>query len=634
MDLAIPTVELPPSFDIESQLSVWRTILLSYLSDDNIIRKLWCLSPLMQHLLTQHLTNLTCHLLSAVEPDKRYAYPNFLSQLTALKKIRIVRSRVDQLDNALLLPKISWDIIPDSVNTISIGSHKLLGHNEGSTLTLLTLTCQRHHLVVKFENDLIPWEFREYAFNQLISDPHTSDSHTLPYSHISYLTSLEREECERVRSIWSKLPAPVVDWLMIYWVPLVVTLFLDEPSDPELEQWCYDLFPNIHRIDGMATTLPVSIRLHSQNNTCNVHGSPKVGSHTHPHLNSMDISVKSSPSVFPSSLHTLYLLLLDDKMAYKSIAAQVVKLLSMSLTDLTIVVGSGNASDMMTIWELDLVAALPRGLKGLHTISFPADIQHWKALPPDLTDLDVNLHFAIDQGYRKGLDTYTNLNYQVISPHLKSLNTCLSNTDYSLDIARSMPDLSTQISAATLSRFQSLVHLVLHLNHPDVVKGGIPGLPLTIESLKLIINFASPTNSPDPMSNVRLPERLQRLIVTSDTPYHSDFQQWQVFPNTLHVIEFYGMSIKRLPLIWPKQLRSLVLGNCTGPLDPLMPFFMQTSQAPSDKVLRISNIAASLSTSPHYCIISITKGRLRFQEEYLLVDRATQTITVHNPVAT
>lgn len=634
MDLAIPTVELPPSFDIESQLSVWRTVLLSHLSDDNVIRKLWCLSPLMQELLTKYLTNLTCHVRAAVEPDQRYAHPSFLPQLTAVKNIRILRSRIDRLnycqqrENAFLLPRILWSNFPDSVNTIHIGSGKLLGGNE-NRLTLLTLTCERKGLVVKFEDGNIPWEFREYAFNQVISS-----SSTLPYSHVSYLTSLERTECKELQTIWSKFPEEVVDWLMIYWVPLVEKLFLEEPSDPKLEQWCYDLFPNIHTIDGMATTLPVSIKMHSQNNTYNIHESPEVGSHTHPYLNNMDISVRSPPRLFPASLHTLHVLL-DGNMSYKSLAVQVVVLLPQTLTNLIIMVGNGNRNDAMSIWELDVVAALPRGLKTLHTSHFPADIQHWKALPPQLTDLNVNEHFMFEQQYRKGLDTYTDLNYQVISPHLNSLNTCLSNSEHSVDIALLMPDLCAQITAITLSRFQSLVDLVLHINHPDVVKDGIPGLPLSIESFKLIINFELPMDNQklDFMSTVKLPSQLRRLWITSSGNYHANFQQWQVFPDSLHVIEFYNMTIKSLPLIWPQQLRYLVLGNCSGPVHSLSAFLSQISPSPADKVLSIPDIAISLSTIPHHCIINITKGRIRYQEQYLIVDRITHTITVRDPVS-
>lgn len=573
----------------------------------------------------QSLTKLTCYVQPALEADLCYAYPSFLPQLTALKYLKFAYDGPPTYCHRSHLPQILLSNIPDSVMTLYIG---LIGRIYVVNVDdLLVLTKDRPHLTITFEDD-VPLKFHQYFYDMIFSDP-------LSISHVqfSYVNSLSRHECKELNLRWPNFHSKIKEWLILNWTPLVEEISLvneiswGPESDPQLEEWCYNLFPNLSTIYGRVEKLPIHAKKYSHSGVVKFIPSPQVGYNTHPNLTSMDIGISDDqqvlPTILPETLQVLNLVV-KIKRNPEPLLRQLVHLLPKGLRSLNLTINHFHG-DKDKRWNLDLVEALPRGLRSLYTNYFPAQIEYWRALPPHLTDFNVVGHFSRNIGHQ-WLDDYTDTNYQTISPNLTKISTLLYN--HSPDVISLLPELSSQMSSSTLQRFQSLVSLELQVIHPDILLDGITGLPLSLQILTLNFHIGYSPKI-DLMSKVELPQRLQNLIIaiSSTGPlYWADFQQWYPLPDSLTSIELSNMNINALPVSWPKQLQYLELYNCTGLVHPQTPSTVTVEQLTLDKLLNIPNVISSLSALPQRCMIStdIRRGQIF----YILVDRSSQKLTI------
>lgn len=248
---------------------VWSTSLLPYLSDDEIVTKLWMSAPVMQKLIIQHLTSLVvnvCRISSGPHQEGNacnyYAYPPFLPLLDKLQYLSIIvpdylRIWANQINGPLAFPSsLRWL----ETNCIGIFDTRFLKPGEQRrTVSVLGWMCNNSDVTLgatlsgQFNSDFsltVP-TWRDFV-------KHIEDNTPIPplianmIRHLTYLP-------DRVRITLSKLDPAVwesPDFKSLAQQITSCSVHITNVSDA---MWLALHFPNIVRLRGWSALLPSSV---------------------------------------------------------------------------------------------------------------------------------------------------------------------------------------------------------------------------------------------------------------------------------------------------------------------------------------------------------------------------------------
>lgn len=625
-------------------LEIWNAVLLPFFQDDRVLTKLWRCSRTMQRMMKKRVTHLRCHVRPATCPTKRYLQPAFTSQLKNLQVLKFVAPDINGYDDDLfemLIPKIVWNTIPESVTELHITRLDLLVDDADK---LLRFIYDRPNMkLIRDVDDIYDGVYRK-LLSKLITKIKMDFR---PLVGFGYFTTIIGNEMVQLYVMWDTLDPEIKLWLQRHWCPLVhIVYFPNSAGLPKsmqtqaLEQWCYHTFPNITKVTN-AESLPATVRQYISNtstlllpilNTCSLLAtlSIEVSSHLLPKVFPFPATL-SHCSIHVEDCHTDEYSLLHALIA--QLPATLVKFKLQLLNYLTM--------EAVDYWDSFTITGLPRALQVLDIGNFPTDVDLWKLLSPKLTKFKIHNQFQyLDLDNYRGnivtlVDQYKDRNYQVVSPHLIDIK-CGIRSEPRVAGRLVFDDPMLQLS--TLTRFQSLTCLYISVIDQYALSNGCCDLPVTLRKLTLKLNYRD--NTVDYIAGLVFPPQLENLAVYGRGSM-MDVQHWHPLPATVQRIFLSELNIRSLPTQWPPQLCYLNLegSSGSGSINPksllscnINPALEDDDRDSSDdnddddsdiayiktRLKRIPNIIPSLMAVPPNCIIHY--GEVQRGDVFIIVD--------------
>lgn len=625
------------------QWYVWKEILVPYFKDDVVLVKLWCTSPTFQEMVIVQTSDIICHVRRAVNFSDRYLHPPFLSQLTKLKYLQFVDLYHDSFEHPDILPRYQsiYHNIPDSVTTLDLSGIRMREDEDTELMEFMNSRSELNLIHNTVEMREVSGTYLKFLV-ELITSASTG-THFKPLAMMSGFTTINHTVLLLLRAEWSKINPEIKLWLEQHWFPKVNSVhFLPLSSDPELEQWCYSVFPNItHTTDAVSAPA----RLHSYHNLNLVTITQKYlpSLHTLSHLTSLTISIRDQimDMLLPQTLTQCNLYVNIRQPNYQellSLLAQLpVTLVKLSFC-VILPIKVGPQRKFGSYWRSDIIAGLPRNLLELTTNEFPRATAAWSSLPPTLKLFTVSgsmasgilPSFNVD---RKGLQVIaTNTNYQTISPHLTSITAVICSTPClnGVPLVMTFDELPLQLS--TLIRFQALTELTLLVEDEKILLAGFSSFPLSLRKLTLKLRYTG--ESPDYLSQLYFPAQLSQLIIKGNiigTGRHIvSFQLWPLLPHSLNTIILNDLFIVALPTQWPTALTYLSLDSCTLAEDIYFNRYDDTVydllSVEYNQMMDGPTISSSMMNVPRGCVVY--RGHTLDDEVYVSIDRCQGTFSL------
>lgn len=602
---------------------VWREVLLREIDDNTLLIKLWCTSPIMQSLIVEKTRRLRFRIYGGTVPCQKYL-PSFLPRLVNLNYLKLLlppsnNRSFEEISTPNVGPICQY--MPESVTTLDLREWNYCSIQGDDDLAKLIGNRPQLKLIIH-PKEMSRWGSYQRILHYII-DYQVIRNDTLPEALMG-CTSIDCGILLKLRAAWNKIDPVVKARLEEGWCQLVDSVnFGSSTPNHQLEEWCYQTFPNITHVTE-ARTLPLRLtsytfehfyisRLHTFEVPSAVFNSPTLT-----RLEMKLCKIETLPTSFSSSLRHLDIImdskLIPDLMVIVGILP--CELLSFRLRAVTNYLFNVGHAPIMRGWYNELIAALPRGLQTLKVDDLRVDLENSTLLPPNLTSLIVNGNTII-------IDN--NMVCQSIPPHLERLHLrlmsqpCINGIPLLISLEEMPPQLPTLI------RFQSLVSLRLTILDQSVLARGFSAFPLSLTKLKLQLEYTE--NSNDNISRLIFPSSLQKLVV-SGRGASIDAVQWHPLPDSLVSIKLDGLHIISLPSRWPRSLLYLYLYNH-------IPDFMYNISGGminyhptigSSYLAYIRNFEDSVVITPRRCII-LTKD-LDDQTLFVEVDHQTRYVTL------
>lgn len=593
----VPSQEYRDMQPIIPRIGVWTSALLPHLTDDVVLIKLWCTTPMMQQLMTTKVTAVTSWVRDSYDPQQQYLWPSFLPQLRLLKQLHVwqppsstytklpilglerLPRTIQKFDTNMLLPIPieSWLM---SHPYVALGPimHNSLNHN----------TYQVHlwkQLLELLKQDQLPQADQLQAFTQLLRGINST-----------ILATIYR--------ILASLPQQSQDWLRRQCAPEIRKLNITSTLTPVILHWVYQLFPNIEHVHGGAVILPPHVTSYSESSILMMLHNAAIPV-LPPSLTSLKLEARSDDltlPIFPPQLTSLSLhnitehiitafptKLTNLTLSYRG-GLPVLPALPPTLTVVNIYASEYSrdnlyavitalpiaviqlsmkiSSEVDHVWDREVISALPRNLRELTVITFPCGLSwdeydevdplssSWAGLP-GLSTFNIKDHFERDF-LGKYVDQVWDADYATLAASLTKLDSSISDSSTLSHDHRSL-------QWSTLNTFQKLVELRLNITDAVVLTpahGNIT-FPNTITSLTLEMDFEPDDMEVLDLSKLIWPTSLVmvKLNMQEGNLYATvDAVKWQLFPDSIIDLTL-AFKFRSYPQYLPSSLRTLELDS-------------------------------------------------------------------------
>lgn len=539
---------------------IWNQVLISHICDDHALTKLWCTSRNMQADIIEHARTLECHIRAQPSPTVNSSvFPSFVSKLKNLQHVTIVERTILRSSIFTIIDcTIKWQELPPSVVWIEIPNPDDVLTASGYTDLIRFLN--RHPNIL-----LVPYSYHSYNYQ---NDQYTSMLDVIlsgikkefkKISFFSYFTSITEYQARRLRIMYENFSEEEKAWLQLHWFPCVRCIDFtgkinDDDSEEDdyytvsplnaqqelesnnLEQWCYQMFPNLDRCINTLTlpqtdTVKIFKYRHFGYTGCLIRPLPVL-----PKLLSLNITVNVDiqPVALPFTPRSCVVAFSERSLhvntEVRNMILQWISMLPRGLETFELEVYTAK-----NFWDLEMVSQLPRSLKTLTADMLPHDVELLQELPPQLRKFNYCMSGFEDQHYR-----------------------ALPSSLTFLDVDKTL-SIDHQITLQTVSYFTSLTTLKLTIGEKNLFDEGDSRLPASLKYLTIKIQTAD--RKIDVIAKITFPPHLEASHIKGTGSNIIDGKLWQPLPDTIKIITIEYVVIYSFPLRWPTKLSFLILMN-------------------------------------------------------------------------
>lgn len=554
---------------------VWKDILIPYLSDDEVVTKLWMSAPHMQRLITQQLKYLVINL-RRVSPSPQqgncpyYLHPPFFSMLKALQYLWI-------LVPAHLQGKINQHyplpVFPPSLRFLESNSKGILNlcfdnsdlplHNFSSWISSrddITLGPLLSVILI-LDGRLLRSQWK-VALQCIEEQRYTMPDNANLLRHLTHLT-------EGAYLNLRALDSSIWDSAIFKCVAERITSCSVRISQQSDAHWLIERFPNLIHFHGWSPIIPPRLTILSRIIATMEEDITLILPSSLTKL-SMDLGSGpgSWPLKWPQQLRELNVNTNTDNLTRDEFRLHI-STLPASLTDLTYQYREWVDRDW---WDVKTTSSLPRGLKRLTVHKLPLGLNQEElavlaALPPGLTVINVN-HSYTDHSVA-WIDDLPTAALKLLPVGLTSLSLSSREViDPSKEYEPSRWSSQVRDLSTLIERFPNLTRLVVEVvclsdpmpAFPDTVTDIFIGYHNVVKATNtftdLIFSSASANVS---LGDVKWPSRLENLRISSNI-YSNRIQimgrTLESLPDSVTKlsIQVCDAGLVSLPRKWPKKL--------------------------------------------------------------------------------